>query len=179
MDSHRVDDMPDDANDRSLPGGMALRLARLLNLVLAGVLTGNEVGTKAVVHPALDTLPRGARYEAERAVVGRYGRVMPVLMPLTILSAVPLLVAIRDRRSPAFRATLTGVVAYGAMVAVTVGGELPINRRILDPAAPAAPDDFEERRRRWDRNHTARVACDLIGFACFCVGALAGSEGAA
>lgn len=156
---------------------MVLQIARLVNLVLAGVLTGNEVGTKAVVHPALDTLPLGAQYHAERAVVGRYGRVMPVLMSLTMLSAVPILVALRDRRSLAFRSTLAGLASYGAMVAITIGGELPINRRILDASPHAPPHDFRELRRRWDRNHTARVAFDLAGFACFCVGALAGSQG--
>lgn len=127
---------------------MALRIARLVNLVLAGLLTGNEVGTKAVVHPALDTLPPDARFRAERAVVGRYGRVMPVLMPLTMLSVVPILVAIRDRRSLAFRATLAAVAAYGAMVVVTVVGELPINRRLLDAPLQAPPADFAELRRR-------------------------------
>jgi len=156
---------------------MALRFARLVNLLLAGVLTGNEVGTKVVVHPALATLPFGAQVQAEQAVVGRYGRVMPVLMSLTILSAVPMLVAIRDRRSLAFRATAAGAASYAAMVAVTVTVELPINRRVKEASPQTPPDEFRELRRRWDRYHTVRVALDLAGLTCFCLGALAGSGG--
>jgi len=33
---------------------MALKIARFVNLLLAGLLAGNEFGTWAAVHPALD-----------------------------------------------------------------------------------------------------------------------------
>ncbi len=152
---------------------MLLKFAYLANLVLAGLLTGNEVGTKAVVHPALDALPSSAQIEAEQAVIGRYGRIMPFLMPLTVLSALPILISIRDRQSFGFRSTLAGVACYAAMVAVTVRRQLPINAQILAFSPQSPPEEFRALRRRWDRGHTLRVALDLAGLICFCLGALA------
>jgi len=57
------------------------------NLVLAGVLTGNELGGWAAVHPALDGLPGRTRLPAEQAVYRRYGKIMPFLITGFALTA--------------------------------------------------------------------------------------------
>ena len=44
---------------------MMLRLARCVNLVLAGLLAGNELGTKIAVYPSLEELPAPERVRAE------------------------------------------------------------------------------------------------------------------
>ena len=157
---------------------MTLNTARLANLVLASLLVGNEVGGRTVVHPALDAVPAPAQIAAEQEIYRRYGRVMPVAMNLATFSAVPVLARIPDRRSPAFRSTLAGFACLLAMLAVTLAGNVPLNRRILafPPAAP--PAEFRALRRRWDRFHTARVALDLAGLTLLCRGALARPEGA-
>jgi hypothetical protein len=59
---------------------MALKAARFANLFLTGVLTGNEFGSWAVLHPALRELPHQAHVRSEQAVTRRYGKMMPALM---------------------------------------------------------------------------------------------------
>jgi len=71
------------------PATAPLRAARFGNLLLASLLTGNEVGTWAAVHPALHALPPAAHIAAERAVTRRYGAFMPALMTGTLASCLP------------------------------------------------------------------------------------------
>ncbi len=63
---------------------MALKIAQFVNLVLAGMLTGNEFGSWVTVHPALDTLPYGAKSPSktlERDAVRRSSRMMQKFGP--------------------------------------------------------------------------------------------------
>jgi hypothetical protein len=81
---------------------MVLTATRLLNLVLTGMLTGNEFGRLVGFHPALYELPTEAQARGERAITSRFGKLMPPFMRAAILSFVPVLSLLRDRRSPSF-----------------------------------------------------------------------------
>ena len=154
-----------------------LRIARFVNLLLASVLTGNELGTGAAIHPALRTLPLAGQVEAEQAVTRRYGRLMPPLMTGTILSCLPVLALVRDRRSAAFRGTLAGLGCYAAMLLVTLLGNMPLNRRTLAASPQSPPADWGALRARWERLHTARVLLDLTGWSVLALGVLARESG--
>jgi hypothetical protein len=156
---------------------MALKTARFLNLLLAGVLTGNEFGGFVGFHPALYELPTEAHARAERAITSRFGKLMPPFMTATIVSFVPILSLERHRRSPSFFFTLVGMFCYVAMLAVTFAGNMPINRRVLelDPAT-VSREEFIELRRRWDRFHAARNVLNFLGFASALLGALSEGE---
>ncbi|MBD0354223.1 MAG: DUF1772 domain-containing protein [Rubrobacteraceae bacterium] len=155
---------------------MVLKMARFINLLLTGVLTGNEFGGFVGFHPALYELPTEAHARAERAITSRFGKIMPPFMTAAILSFVPVLSLVRDRRSPSFFFTLVGMLCYVAMLAVTFAGNMPVNRRMLemDPGTVSG-EELVELRRRWDRFHTARNVFNFFGFASALLGAL--SEG--
>jgi uncharacterized membrane protein len=156
---------------------MTLKAVRFLNLLLAGVLTGNEFGGFVGFHPALYELPSEAHVRAERAITSRFGRIMPPFMTATIVSFVPILSLVRDRRSPSFVLTLVGMLCYVAMLAVTFAGNMPINRQVvdLDPAT-VSREEFIELRRRWDRFHAMRNVLNLVGFVSALLAALSGSR---
>lgn len=158
---------------------MALKIARFVNLMLAGMLTGNEFGGWVAVHPALSGLPALAHMRAEQAVYRRYGKIMPIFMASTILSTIPILSLTRDRRSATFRFTFAGMLCFGAMLLVTLTRNIPINRRLLElPPQEASYEEFLELRRRWDRLHTVRNLLNMVGLSLSCLGALSrtGSE---
>jgi len=155
----------------------ALKIARLVNLILAGMLTGNEVASLAAVHPALGKLPPLARLQAEQEIYNRYGKIMPYYMSSTIASFLPVLVLHRDHRSPAFRFTLAGTTCFVAMLVITLTRNLPINSRIVElPAEKASVEEFRELRDRWDRLHAARSLLNVIGLVFTCMGSLSRSE---
>jgi uncharacterized membrane protein len=113
-------------------------------VLLSGLLAGNELATLLAFHPALRRLPLRSRIEAERALTRRRGAVMPVYLSAPLLAA----------------------AALGAMLAITLTRNVPLNRRTL-----AFPPDGDERawsaiRRPRERLHALRVVLDVAAFAC-------------
>src|ERR671916_415379 len=155
---------------------MMLKVARFVNLVLAGGLTGNEFGGFVGFHPALYALPTEAHARAERAITARFGKVLPPFMTAAILSFVPVLSLTKDRRSPSHFFTLAGMLCYASMLAVTFAGNMPVNQRMLEiDVGTVSGEELMELRKRWDRFHAARNVLNLLGFASALLGAL--SEG--
>ena len=152
---------------------MVLKATRFLNLLLTGVLTGNEFGGFVGFHPALYALPTEAHARAERAITGRFGKIMPTFMTAAILSFVPVLSLAEDRRSPSYYFTLVGMLCYATMLAVTFAGNMPVNRRMLemDPDTVSG-EEFVDLRKRWDRFHAVRNVLNFLGFTSALMGAL-------
>ena len=151
---------------------MALGIARFVNLLLTSLLTGNEVGTLAAVHPALHELPPSAHMQAEQAVTRRFGAIMPAVMVSAILSHVPVLLLSR-RRATGFPFTLTSLACYAGMLGITLLGNVPINKQTLawSPQAPTA--DWLALRARWERFHTIRTILTIVGLSCLFLSLLA------
>lgn len=135
-------------------------VASVVSLLAAGVLTGNELGTWAVVHPAMHRLPFAQEVPAEQQLTRRYGLFMPGLMVGTTVAA---FVSAGLLDGPARTLSLLGGACYVAMLSITLAGNVPINVRTLSFQGEDR-DGWRRLRRRWDRLHTARVVLDLAGF---------------
>lgn len=156
---------------------MALKIARFVNLVLSGMLTGNEFSGLMAIYPALGKLPPLARLQAEQEIYRRYGKVMPFYMSSTIASALFVLALDRDPRSPAFRFNLAGLLCFAAMLFITLTRNLPINSRIEElPTEEASFEEFRELRELWDRLHAIRNVLNIAGLGFTCLGALSQVE---
>ena len=152
---------------------MLSKAVRLGNLLLAGMLAGNEFGTWAAVHPALEELSPAERLRAEQALTRRFGAIMPAWMGSALASCFA--AALLARGAAGSRRTLLGTLCFAAMLASTRLGNVPINNRTLE----LKEDDieaFERLRDRWGRLHTLRIALTTVGFAALISGALAGGE---
>jgi uncharacterized membrane protein len=154
---------------------MMLEAARFVNLVLAGLLAGNELGTKVAIHPSLERLSMPERIRAEQEVTRRYAAIMPYWMSSVIVSCMPVLAL--SRRTRAFLPTLVGTICFVGMFASTLIGNVPINNRVLEMSPETDGEEFVELRERWDRLHTLRVALNVLGLGLLCVGALSRSDG--
>jgi Domain of unknown function (DUF1772) len=153
---------------------MMLKVVRFVNLVLAGLLAGNEVGTKVAVHPALEGLSVPEHVRAEQEVTRRYAAIMPFWMSSVVISCVP--VVALSRGKPGFLPTLAGAACFLGMMASTLLGNVPINNRVLELSPETDGEEFAELRERWDKLHTLRVALNVAGLAFLCVGALSGDD---
>jgi uncharacterized membrane protein len=154
---------------------MMLEVARFVNLVLAGLLAGNELGTKVAVHPALERLGAPERIRAEQEVTRRYAAIMPLWMSSVVGTCGA--VAALSRRTGAFLPTLAGTACFAGMLASTLVGNVPINDRVLEMSPRSDGEEFARLRERWDRLHTLRVALTVAGFAFLCLGALRRNRG--
>ena len=153
----------------------SLKIVRLANLALAGVLTGNEFGGFIGFHPAMYRLSTEAHARAEREITARFGKIMPPFMVATIISFIPVLSLARGRGS--FRFALAGMICYLAMLAVTFTGNMPVNRSTLelDPES-VSREALLTLRRRWDRFHAARNLLNAVGLVFAILGALSDAE---
>lgn len=130
--------------------------------LLAGSLAGMELGSWAVVHPAMWRLQHLEQVHAEKALYRRFGLVQAPQMTATIaLSAAATAATAGSAR------TLAGVSTgcFAGMLALTFAGNMPLNVAVLRWQEPGDPDRWRRLRRRWDRIHTARIALDTTGFA--------------
>ena len=153
---------------------MFSRFIRSANLVLAGMLAGNEFGTWAAVHPSLGKLDPAERIRAEQEVTRRYGAIMPAWMGSTVVSC--LLALVLSRGSSGFRSTLFGTACFVGMLLSTRIGNVPINNRVLEIDPEKDQEGFARLRERWDRLHTLRVALNVAGLGFLISGALAEDE---
>jgi uncharacterized membrane protein len=149
---------------------MMLKVARFVNLVLAGVLVGNEFGTKVAIHPSLERLSTPERIRAEQEVTRRYAAIMPFWMSSVVVSCLPVLVL--SRRTRALLPTAAGTACFVGMLASTLIGNVPINNRVLELSPETDQEEFVELREHWDRLHTLRVLLNVAGLALLCIGAL-------
>lgn len=131
-----------------------------LGVALAGLLTGNEVGTLVAVHPALSRLPMPSGLLAEQELTRRYGALMPALMTATIAASTAAGRVATGRRRRLFSAAAG---SYSAMLVVTLIGNVPLNTATLGLPTSATEEQLRSVRRRWERLHAVRVALDLAG----------------
>lgn len=145
---------------------MATIIARAVNLIAVGLLSGNELGSLLNVHPAFDDLDLPTRIEAEQAITSRYGKAMPFFMSGAIASFLPVLWLTRRQRPAPFLVSAGGMTCFVGMLAVTLIGNVPINKTLLglDPATTPEPA-FDDLRARWTRLHLVRNALNISGLA--------------
>ncbi|MEX0657552.1 MAG: anthrone oxygenase family protein [Egibacteraceae bacterium] len=148
---------------------MLVEIALVATIVLVGVVAGNEIGTLVVIHPALDRVPYASGRPAAQAVVARFGRVMPVLMPITI--AVTFVTALVLDGTPSVLLLLAGA-ALVAMLIVTFAGLMPLNTSQLGADETTPADEWYGWRARWLRLHAVRVVCDLAALVLVAVAAV-------
>lgn len=145
-------------------------------LLVGGFTACAEFGSYAFVHPVTKRLPAEHHIDVEQGLLNTFGRVMPILMPVTLVLAI--LVA----TAPGGTAAQAGpsvwrwlaVAAYGFAVISTVIVNVPINLATgrWDRTRPA--EEWQATRHRWEFFQGIRSWLLLIGFAFTCVGFAAG-----
>jgi hypothetical protein len=135
-----------------------------LVLLLTGWLAGAESASWALMQPVVARLDRTPQIRMQQGLLGTFGRVMPILLPLTAV-----LIVITAVVSPAGLPHVLWIVAAGAgavLIAFTLIVNVPINKRTLqwDPEHP--PENWRDERRRWHTYQGVRVVLLAVWFLC-------------
>jgi uncharacterized membrane protein len=88
---------------------------------------------------------------------------MTALMPLALLSIIPVLVLSYGNRPETFYSALAAFVLFLVALAVTMAVELPIVMEVASWTNETLPDNWERRRDRWVSFHGIRIAAGLGG----------------
>lgn len=133
-------------------------------LLLSGWLAGAESASWALLQPVVARLDDTPQIKMQQGMLRTFGRVMPILLPLTTV-----LILVTAVLAPAGAPRLLWVIAAVAaviMIAFTLTINVPINKRTLtwDPEHP--PQGWRTGRRRWHTYQGVRALLLGVWFLC-------------
>ena len=140
-----------------------------LVLLLAGWLAGAESASWALLQPVVARLDTTPQIRMQQGMLRTFGRVMPILLPLT--AALIVITAVLAPSGVPRVLWVVAAVAAAVLIAFTLIVNVPINKRTLqwDPQHP--PQDWRDERSRWHTYQGVRVVLLAVWFLC-AVGAI-------
>lgn len=133
-------------------------------LLLSGWLAGAETASWALLQPVVARLDTVPQIRMQQGMLRTFGRVMPILLPLT--SVLIVLTAVLAPDGVPRLAWVVAAVAAAVLIAFTLLVNVPINKRTLtwDPENP--PEDWEDERHRWHTYQGIRAVLLVVWFLC-------------
>ena len=138
-----------------------------LTPVIVGFTASAEFASFAFVHPVIRRLEPGDHIRVEQGLLLTFGRVMPVLMPLSAVATVAYAVAGDSGAGRTLGWISAGLVLLS--VVTTLAVNVPINAATSrwDPEHP--PPDWQATRERWEQFQGIRTVPLLMAFILICL----------
>lgn len=141
----------------------------IIQLVLVGLLAGEELIVRYGVQSALDSLPDSAHVHARIALVKRLKIVVPIMMIPAAVVSVALLIVAGAESGLAWR--IAGMIALAGFLAFSFLGTVPLNIKVNDWDPQEPPADWRRVAHRWERIDTFRSAAAILSFVFFTIAA--------
>ena len=138
-------------------------------LVLIGLLAGEELIMRYGVQPALDSLPDSAHVHARIALVKRLKIVVPIIMAPTVVVSVGLLIVAGADDGLAWR--VAGLAALIGFLLFSFLGTVPINMKVNDWNPQEPPEGWRRVAHRWETIDTFRSGAAMLSFVFFAIAA--------
>ena len=137
----------------------------LLSLLLVGWIAGAELGSWCCVQPVVARLPYEQFVAAEQGMLRTFGRLMPVLMPLSGILAVALIILSREDTSFVLWLRVAAAFCIAVTVVTTLLVNVPINTQTASWQLTNDPSEWEQMRERWHFFQGVRGALFAAAFA--------------
>ena len=151
---------------------MALKIVELVSITLSALVMGVFWGPWLGIHRSSHTFGTDLYLEIGRRMGQNIGPVMTVLMPVSLLSMLPVLVLSYGVQPQTFYLTLVGVALFVTALLVTMIVEVPIANQIAVWTPATLPSDWQRLRDRWGRFHVVRVIVSVAGLMLLVSGAI-------
>jgi hypothetical protein len=135
-----------------------------LVVLLSGWLAGAESASWALLQPVVARLDDTPQIQMQQGMLRTFGRVMPILLPLT--SVLIVLTAVLAPAGPPRVLWVVAAVAAAALIAFTLTVNVPINKRTLTWDAEHPPEGWRADRRRWHTYQGVRAVLLAVWFLC-------------
>jgi uncharacterized membrane protein len=151
---------------------MTLKVCEVVSATLLAFVGGMYWG------PWLALTRSMATFDADEflAVLGRLIRnmapAMTLLLPLSLLSTMPVLVLSFGGHRETFVLSLAALLLFVLTLVVTMVVEVPIVKTLDVESVPALPDNWEALRDRWGAFHLLRIVPATAGLVLLLVGAI-------
>lgn len=144
-------------------------ILEFITLIITGFTSCAEFGSYAFVHPVIRGLPQQQHVFVEKGLLKTFGRVMPVLMTLCVILAISY--ALKMNKVNAIEQTFRWASAgsFIAALVFTIVFNVPINLATGKWNLENLPDNWKEKRDRWEFFQGLRSWFLLIGFVLLCV----------
>jgi uncharacterized membrane protein len=141
-------------------------------LVVTGFTACAEFGSYAFVHPVTRRLPQKEFIAVEQGLLRSFGRIMPALMPLSLILAVTFAVSVWDEGGWIRGLATAAAISFAASVISTVIFNVPINLATGKWDADNPPAEWKTTRSKWEFFQGVRSWLLLVGFVlvCACIG---------
>ena len=135
-----------------------------LVLLLSGWLAGAESASWALLQPVVARLDDTPQITMQQGMLRTFGRVMPILLPVT--SALIVLTAVVAPGGAARLLWVIAAIAAAILIAFTLTINVPINKRTLtwDPEHP--PEGWRNDRHRWHTYQGVRALLLGVWYLC-------------
>ena len=142
-----------------------LRLTLFVHLFLFALVAGVFWGTWFSLSRSMNAIGASTFLEVGHTMIANLGGPMAVLMPATLVSAVPVLFGLyRQRRRASFALLLAGTGLLVVALAITLSVNVPIDYAINEWTLDTLPTDWRNIRNRWETYHAARTFISMTGF---------------
>ena len=152
------------------------RLVYFVHLFLYALVGVVFWGTWFSLSRSIGAITPATFLEVGQTMIANLGGPMAVLMPATILSAIPVLVTLYRRHRGGFYLMLVASALLVAALVITLTVNVPIDYAIDDWTVETLPPDWSAIRDRWQAYHTGRTFVSLAGFGCALAAILWNSE---
>jgi uncharacterized membrane protein len=143
----------------------SLRLTLFVHVFLFTLVVGVFWGTWFSLSRSMSSITASTFLEVGHTMIANLGGPMAVLMPATLLSAVPVLFVLnRLRRRGSFYLILMGAALLVVALVITLSVNVPIDDAIAGWTVDTLPSDWTRMRNRWEAYHAARTFISLAGF---------------
>ena len=151
---------------------MILKIAEIVSIVITALAAGMFFGPWLALTISIRTFAPDVFLEIVGRLNTNMARIMTALLPLALLSMIPVLFFSYGVQPNMFVATLAAFALFVAALLVTMLVEVPIVQQIVTWTVPTLPDNWQELRDRWGAFHILRVVASLAGFVFLVVGAV-------
>ncbi len=142
------------------------RLAQFVHLFLYALVVGVFWGTWFSLSRSIASITPATFLEVGHTMITNLGGPMAVLMPASLISAVPVLIYMNRNRRRGFYLMVAGTGLLAVALVITLSVNVPIDNAINRWTADTLPADWTATRDRWETFHASRTFASLAGFAC-------------
>ena len=141
-----------------------IEILQFVAIVLTSLSMGVHFGTWLTEAPLRETRSGALFTEVQQGRDRVAAKIMPILGNAAILSVAACVVLVRAVPG-AFALSLIALVFIVGDMAVTLAGNVPINKQVQSWNVAEPPPEWAKLRDRWERLHTIRTMFIVSGFA--------------
>ena len=144
-----------------------MKILQLVSVMLFALVTGVFWGTWFSLSRSMDAITAATFLEIGRIMISNLGRPMSILLPASILSAVPIIyVLYRRRESSGFVLATLAVSLMLAAMTITLLVNVPLDHRFVEWTIATLPPDWRDSRDRWEFYHGIRTLLSVVALCC-------------